>query len=173
MRKYWPLALALVCLAVGWFGHRPAPVVRYRTVTVTKEHIMQGEPHVEVRFRDRIVYRTVEPEQVATAPQAAVTDVARFCAPSVRTALADTTAPEPDPALLLRSLTYDGHDLELWGPVSNGDLWRGSYRVHAPLTARVDGDSAIVRGQRLWWVKPAAKGAVLVGVGALLGALAH
>lgn len=173
MRKYWPLALALVCLAVGWFGHRPAPGVRYRTVTVTKEQIIQGEPRVEVRFRDRIVYRTVQPEQVATAPQAAVTDVARFCAPSIRTALADTTAPEPPPELLLRSLTYDGHDLELWGPVSNGDLWRGSYRVHAPLTARVDGDSAIVRGQRLWWVKPAAKGVVLVGIGALIGAVAH
>ncbi len=174
MRKYWPLALALACLVAGWFAHRPAPApVRYRTVTVTKERIVQGEPRIETKWRDRIVYPTVQPEQVATAPQAAVTDVARFCAPSVRTALADTTHAVSDPALLLRSLTYDGHDLELWGPLSNGDLWRGSYRVHAPLTARVDGDSLLVRGQRLWWVKPAAKGAVLIGVGALLGAALH
>lgn len=172
MRNLWPLALALLSLALGWVMHRPAPApVRYERVTVTDTLLLRGEPEIRTRFVDRIVYRTVPAEQFATAPEAGVSDVARFCAPSVRTALADTTTPEPAPSLLVRSLRYDGRDLEVWGPLSTGDLWRGSYRVHAPLTARVDGDSLLVRSARLWWVRPAAKGALLVGVGAVLGAV--
>lgn len=172
MRKLWPLALALAMLALGWLLHHPAPApVRYQRVVVSDTVIQRGEPVVEKRFVDRVIYRTVPAEQVATAPQAAVSDVAKFCAPAVRTALADTASPEPAPSLLVRSLTYNGRDLEVWGPLSTGDLWRGSYRAHAPLSARVDGDSLLVRSARLWWVKPAAKGALLVGVGAVVGAV--
>lgn len=174
IRRYWPALAILAALAAGWLLHHPAPApVRYPTVAVTKGQIIAGEPKVETKFVDRIVYRTVKPEQEAVAPQAAVSDVADYCAPSVRTALADTTGPAPDPKLLVRSLSYNGKDLEVWGPLSSGDLWRGSYRVHSPLTARVDGDSLLVRGSRTWWVKPAAKGALLIGIGAAIGVLAH
>lgn len=169
-------AVAVGALAAGWFLHRtPAPVVRYRTVTVTDTVLREAEPRIEIRWRDRIVYRTAPAEQVATAPAAAVSEVQAFCAPAI--ARLDTIPGHPSGppiprALLLRSGRLAGGHLTLWGPTSTGDDWRGDYRVRPPLTWRVDGDSVVVRASRWSGLRTWAGRAALLGLGAAAGYLA-
>jgi hypothetical protein len=64
--------------------------------------------------------------------------------------------PRPSPIALARSGRIGTRETDLWLVRSDGDLVRESYRVRPPVTFRLDGDSAIVQGTALWWVRPAA-----------------
>jgi hypothetical protein len=156
---------------VGWCA-RPDPPPRYRNVEVTRDQIEASEPDTVVQFRERIVYRTVEPEQVAVAPGGAVEDVDAFCRGGgfVRADTLDGGG-RPDPRLLIRSGSFSGRELVLTGPLSNGDLQQSSYRTRAPFQFRVTGDSVLVQGSRFWWVRPALTGAALLGAGYVAGQL--
>lgn len=167
------IAAALVVgLGIGWCGN-PDPPPRYRTVEVTRNQIETAEPDTVVQFRERIVYRTVEPERVAVAPAGAVADVDAFCRGGgfVRADSLDG-ADLPDPRLLIRSGRFSGKELTLTGPVSNGDLKSSDYRVRAPFQFRTTGDSILVQGSRWWWVRPTLIGAALFGGGYMVGQMA-
>jgi hypothetical protein len=176
VRRYLPhLLVALLVFAAGWWARQPAPPpVRYERVVVAESVLVAQEPRVEIRYIDRIVTRTVRPEQTATAPDAGEPDVASFCAEYVRGLQPDTvrdTLRVPDARLLIRSGRYDGRELTVWGPTSSGDLKRIDYRARAPLSWVVDGDSVLVRSARAWWIDDAVRAGVFVGAGYLLGAL--
>lgn len=173
--------LLAVAIAVGFFlGRRGEPPVRYRDVVVTDTLILRGEPDTIVRFVERIVYRTVQAEQQAVAPRAALPDVASFCsAAGWSLQVADTSSSSPDslphtaPAsvLLLRSFSYDDGDLTLIGPRSNGDLWRGDYRVGRRFQGRVMGDSVFVQTDRWSGARTWIERALWVGGGVAAGYL--
>lgn len=158
----------------------PDPEVRYRDVQVPVEVLVAQEPDTVVQFRERIVFRRVEAEQVATAPAAAIPDVFAFCSSAGwhqaqrELALqpgADTLIVQPAPPtqLLLRSFVYDRGALTLIGPRSNGDLWRGDYQVGSRFQGRVMGDSVLVQSHRFGWVRTWGERALWAGAGAALG----
>ncbi|HWV58316.1 MAG TPA: hypothetical protein VNZ57_12755, partial [Longimicrobiales bacterium] len=57
---------------------------------------------------------------------------------------------------LIRSGRVGLRETELWLVRSSGDLVRESYRVRPPLTFRAAGDSVVVQGSSLWWLRPLA-----------------
>lgn len=160
----------------------PAPDIRYRTAFVPKEVLVAGEPDTVVKFVERIVWRTAPPEQVAVAPDAALPDVAAFCGaagwvqqPAEPSAGLDSVPPgqtmgPPLPrVLLLRSFDYQDGELTLWGPRSDGDLWRGDYRVGRRFRGTVAGDSVFIQADRYGHWKTFGERALWMAGGAALG----
>lgn len=175
-----PLAigLALGLLLMRFLAGDPEPQVRYRTVVVPESVIVAQEPDTVVRFVERIRYREVEPEQVATAPKAALPDVAAFCSAAgwvEASAGVDSVPPgQPvgppvPPMLLLRSFAYDDGALTLWGPRSDGELWRGDYQVGRKFRGTVQGDGVFIQADRLDRWKQLGERALWVGAGAAIG----
>lgn len=183
------LGFGIAWLIAGFF--RPDPVIRYRHVEVPETVIVQGEPDTIVQIRERLVFRTVEPEQTAIAREAAQPDVAAFCAAAgwvsrtearrvvddrYSVAVADSTLGpppvEPNRLLLIRSFEYDRGAFTIWGPLSTGDLWRGDYRVGARFQGRVVGDSVLIQSRRFGWVREWGTRALWAGGGAMLGYIA-
>ncbi len=160
----------------------PAPEIRYRTAFLPESVLVQGEPDTVVRLVERIEYRQAPPERVAVAPQAARPDVATFCGAAgwtpqpIEPAAGVDSAPPGQPtgppiprALLLRSFDYDDGDLTLWGPRSDGALWRGDYRVGSRFRGTVSGDSVFVQVDRFGHWRQFGERALMVGAGAALG----
>lgn len=58
------------------------------------------------------------------------------------------------PVALARSGTVGWHETELWLVRSDGALVRQPHSARPPVSWRLDGDSAIIQGDRLWWVRP-------------------
>src|SRR5690606_39129087 len=158
----WPalrwVGLAIAFLALGaWLRGcwMPEPAVVYRDVVVPREVLVRGEPDTVVRWRERIVYRTVTAEQRASAPGAAASDVQAFCAAAGWIAPGAPASPVPDadtlpgsaavaavgapsspslprpaaPLAFARSGRFDGRTLDLWAVTSAGDLRRETFRV--------------------------------------------
>ncbi|MEK9505173.1 hypothetical protein [Gaopeijia maritima] len=148
-------AAAIGGAAALWALAWPEKVVRYERVEVPVERIIEREPEVEVRFVERLRVITPPPVQVAIAPGGAAPQVSSFCMPSVLQATADSITPVPDPQLLLRSVVHDPgwffqrDRLLLTGPTSHGDLVAADYLVRPGFSARVSGDSVIVRYPRV------------------------
>lgn len=174
----------LAGLALGMAAsRRSAPVVRYQQVRVTDTLLVQGEPDTVVLWRERLVHPVVKPQQVATSATGGVSTVTDFCGPSKPPALhgdsathlaaaGDSSPPSPPaPArmLLLRSGTFDGRELRLWGALNTGEGWTGTYRADAPLSWRAAGDSVLVQRTRLSGLRRTAGRVLLVGVGAAGG----
>jgi len=158
----------------------PTEPTIYRDVVVTVRQIEANEPDTVVRWRDRIRWRTPEPEVAAHAPGGAVTDVAAFCAPDTVLRVdtlpgrVDTVRVQPDPRLLIRSFSLDegwffrSDRLTVTGPMNTGDLWQMTYRTRGDVSARAHADSLIVRSDRWWWVKDGTEAAAWTGFGYLL-----
>lgn len=62
--------------------------------------------------------------------------------------------PDPSSVVFIRSGRVGLRETELWLVRSSGDLVRESYRVRPPLTFRAAGDSVVVQGSSLWWLRP-------------------
>lgn len=185
MKSFMVVAVValLIGLAVGWML-RPDPSadIRYRTVHVEREAIEALEPDTIVRWRERIVYRTVPIEQVAIADSAGVDDIEDFCdaAGFVRRGETPERGESPErptvgePALLLvRSWSRDGGSYTVTGPASDGSLRqlllegvRGT-----KYQARVSGDTVRFQQHRWWFVEPTVKAGGGAAAGAAAGGL--
>ncbi len=78
MQRY---ALGAIVGALVFYALYPDRVHSYPEVVIPAARIIEREPPVEVRWRDRVVYRYVIPDVRATAPGGAIDDVVRFCRP--------------------------------------------------------------------------------------------
>lgn len=170
-------ALALLHL-LGWGP--PSPPAYPDTVVPTERIQLVERVDTVVTVRERIVYRTVRPDQAATAPKGAAPDVATFCADAVAQAVAGARgedAPETPPTLLLRSIrTEAGWFLApdrviLTGPLSNTDLRQLTYTARPGWQARVHGDSVIVQSPRWGVLREVAEAAVYGAIGYGIGRL--
>lgn len=155
------VALVLVLLVgAASLGRCTAPIPNPETilerVIVTDTLIVESEPQVEIRWRDRIVYRTIEPTQVAEAPTGGMADLQAFCAPSAALPGPDSVPPPPR-AVLLRSIDTDpswwwsAQEVRVVGVTSSGGLQRTAFQAPVGWTLRMDGDAAVVRGPRFNW----------------------
>jgi len=178
------LVLVLVLAAVGAAafaaGRRTArPRVEYQRVIVPA---VAPAPDTVVRWRERIVYRTVHAEQRAEAPGTGSAAVAEFCRAAAAAAAAPDTvrlvdtvrvaaAPTPGQRLALAYAgRYDGRTLELWSLLSDGGRAHERFRgVRVPHEWTIRGDSALVRSSRWWWLREVARSAPAAGAGALTG----
>ena len=159
----------------------PTEPTVYRDVIVSVHEIEANEPDTVVRWRERIRWRTPEPEVAAHAPGGATGDVAAFCAPDTVLRIdtlpgrTDTIWVQPDPRLLIRSFSLDeawffrSDRLTVTGPMSTGDLWQMNYRTRGDVSARAHADSLIVRTDRWWWLKDAAEAGVWILGGYAIG----
>lgn len=174
-------ALAVLMLVIGvlfgrlFFTPDPPPP-RYQRVIVPESVLVIGKPDTIVKWRERIVWRTAQPEQVATATDAALPEVSAFCGAAgwvIQPAPGGDTVPPPLPParLLLTAGTYDGRELRQWGVLSNGDAWSAEYRVRAPLQWTVTGDSLLVQGHRMSGLRVWAERAAWVAGGLVVGQL--
>lgn len=152
------------------------------------EFLEAREPDTVRTFVDRIVYRTPEPEQVATAPGGGEADVAAFCSEAVARGLQEArpvTVDEPLPRaqpvtpgkahLFLRSIRHDEgwwiqKDLvALTGPLSTGDLTEWTFSARRSWSARAHADSLIFRRPRWDWIQDAAELVIPLAAGLALG----
>lgn len=171
-----PPAIALFLGVVLARSCAPAPAPTHSVTFVPETVLVRGEPDTVVKWRERIV-TVVQPAIVReVAPDAGIVDVTRFCAETdAAIARADTTAPALPPVLLLRSAEVDpGYFLRkdrltFIGPVSNGDLARSEYMARQGWSARVNGDSVIVRSPRFGLLKEIGEAGVWAGIGYLIG----
>jgi len=169
--------LWLIVGAAAFYALSPAPrEIAYPEVIVHRAAIEALEPDTVVRWRERIVYRIVQPEQVATARGGAERDVAAFCADTVVRVDTvqggvDTVRLAPDPRLLIRSFSLDeswffrSDRLTITGPLSTGDLRQFSYRTRGGVSARAHADSLIVRSDRWALLKDALQCSACASVG--------
>lgn len=171
-----PLAWAIVgALALYVLAPRPEPVA-YPHVIVPAARITQLEPDKVVQWKERIVYRIIQPTQVATAYTGGEADVATFCRPTVLTLRGDTAAPR-DTTVLLRSVEWRPGGLfrsdhyALTGPLSTGGLRRFDIEANGKGSARVVGGELLIRSSRWWWVEDAVTVAIIGGAGYLAGSL--
>src|SRR5690606_7621596 len=123
------LVLAVVGAAAFVAGRRTArPPTEYRRVIVPA---VPAAPDTVVRWRERVIYRTVQAEQRAEAPGTGAQAVADFCQAAAAAAAPDTVrlvdtvrvaaARTPAERLALAYAgRYDGRTLELWSVVSDG-----------------------------------------------------
>lgn len=165
MKQVVSPVLWLLVGAGAFYALSPAPrEIAYPEVIVHRAAIEALEPDTVVRWRERIVTRIVQPDQVAEAPGAAVSDVAAFCADTVVQIVevpggVDTVRVAPDPRLLLRSFSLDegwflrSDRLIATGPTSTGDLRQFTYTTRGSVSGRVSGDSLIVRSDRWAFLK--------------------
>ncbi len=170
-RVVWAIIGAVTLYAM--LPNAPEPP-DYPRVVVHKEVIEALEPEVQIRWRDRIVWRDRPAIQVATAPTGGEEDVARFCWPLLLSRTDTVKVPPQEPTLLLRSGSIDerffgASQLRLTGPLSTGGLVQSTHAVRGSTQFRVDGDSVIVRGSRWWWLKPTGKALGWGLLGYLLG----
>lgn len=167
--------LLAIGAAVAW-AVKPAaaPIVQRVIVTDTVVRELERVDTV-VTWRERVVYRTLPPVQVRTAPGGAEDDVARFCPEPP----ADTATPPPAPQLLLRSVRTEagwffGRDRVIaTGPLSTGDLQQLEYLARPGWQVHVHGDTAVFQSPRFGVVKPAVELGVAGVIGFLLGAVFH
>ena len=123
-------------------------------------HEIRGEPTVEVRWRDRVVYRDREPEVTVTQPGGGVEIVEQFCRDTLVITATDTVVVPATPTLLLRSVATDAgwffqkDRVRLYGPVNTGALQEIRYVSWPGWEARADGDHVLFREPRLGWIKP-------------------
>jgi len=151
--------------------------VEYRRVIVPA---VAPAPDTVVRWRERIVYRTVQAEQRAEAPGTGAREVAAFCGAAAAATdtvrVVDTVRVAAAPAPPARRLAlayagrYDGRRLELWSLLSDGGRQHESFRgVRVPHEWAIQGDSALVQSSRWWWLREVARSVPAAGAGALAG----
>src|SRR5690606_30972250 len=138
-------------------------------------------PDTVVRWRERVIYRTVQAEQRAEAPGTGAQAVADFCQAAAAAAAPDTVrlvdtvrvaaARTPAERLALAYAgRYDGRTLELWSVVSDGARQHERFAgVRTPYQWAIQGDSALVWSNRWWWLREVARSAPAAGAGALIG----
>lgn len=177
------LVLVLVLAVVGAVsfvaGRRTArPRVEYRRVIVPA---VPAAPDTVIRWRERVIYRTVQAEQRAEAPGTGSAAVEAFCQAAAAAAATDTVrlvdtvrvaaARTPAERLALAYAgRYDGRRLELWSLATDGARQHETFRgVRPPYEWTLHGDSAIVRASRWWWLREVARSAPAAGAGALIG----
>lgn len=153
--------------ALALFLLLPAPPPEPVPYIITHTEVLEArEPDTVVRWRERIIYRTPEPDQVVTAPGGGSDELAAFCAEAMARAI-DASQPEfahpiprpspmvPGPGrLLLRSVRFQEgflfrpDRLYLTGPTSGGDLRETAFTTRRNWTARTVGDSILLRRPR-------------------------
>lgn len=146
----------------------PTPEPEFHEIRVPVRVLVKSEPDTIVKWREKIVYRTVKPTQVVTADSGAAATVDKFCrAAEPRDSAGSRTDPTPSSAApaLIRSGSFKNNRLTLFEAVANGDLRRSEYRTHSPFTFAERDGGILVQSPRMWWIKPLIRDAVLVGVG--------
>ena len=159
-------AAALVGFGLGRCGS-PDPV--YRNVEVPVEVVREVERvDTVISWKERVVFRTLPPVTIATAPGGAQSDVEAFCGP-----IAVDTIREP--VLLLRSVRtapgwfFAPDRVFLTGPLSNGDLRQLTYSARPGWQAHVLADTAVFQSPRFWWARELVEAGAYIGAGYLLG----
>lgn len=187
------ILLVIVALMAGYglaWAMNGGEEVVYRDVEVPVERIREVERvDTVVDLRERIVFRTGEPETVAVATGAARPDLDRFCGPLIQAAADSASGAAADgradvgetpaiaPALLLRSARTEpgwfwrSGSVVLTGPTNTGDVRQFTYRVRPGWQAAVAGDSILMQTPRFGWVRELTEAGVYVGAGYLLGSL--
>lgn len=166
------LGMFIGVYAWAYFGPEVEPL--YRDVIVPVEVLVKSEPDTVVQFKERIVYRTVAPEQRAVAPGGAAATVDSFCAEQAAVEPSDSAgseAPASSSAVpaLIRSGRYSGNTLTLWEVQADGGLAVETFKgVRAPFQFSI-GERALVQSSRWWWVDDAVKGAIVFGGGFVAG----
>lgn len=139
-----------------------------RVVRVPVTQFVKLEPDTIIRWREKIVTVTVDREQRVQSDSAGIQRVTQFC--EAAKAITDTvTVTHYVPQALGYAGSYDGKRLDLFSVVSDGSKVRDSYKVRTPIEWVMNGDSAIVRGARFWWLDDAIKAGAVFGGGFLLG----
>lgn len=147
----WVMVAVVAWLAMYALADGPS-VIQEPFIILHREQVEASEPPVEVRWRDRVVYKYLQPDQVALAPGGATDAVASFCRPVTVTA---TDTVYVDPQVLVRSgVTRDGWWLQrgrvdLVALRNDGDLLRYSYPTRPGWDFIASGDSLLVRYPRL------------------------
>lgn len=176
------LVVVLIAFGLGRCS-APDPEPQYREVQVPVESIREVERvDTVVTWRERIVYRTVEPTIIAVADSGGVPDVATFCAESIERAVREVatdsgprTLADRPPSLLLRSARvspgwfFAKDELYLTGPRSDGSLWQGTYSVRNGWQAHVRGSDVLVQSPRSAIVRELLEAGVWLGGGLAAG----
>jgi hypothetical protein len=177
MKAFASPILWLIIGAAAFYALSPGPrEIIYPEVIVHRSVIEAQEPDTVMRWRERIVTRIVQAEQVATAPGGAESDVGAFCADTIIRVDTvqggvDTVRVAPDPRLLIRSFSLDeswffrSDHLTVTGPLSSGDLRQFNYRTRGDVSARANGDSLIIRSDRWAFLKDALQCSACASVG--------
>lgn len=189
------LGAALAVLALHLLGWGPrSSVPTFPAVIVDSAQVVRGEPTASPGLVERVVRPVAKAEVRATAPGAAAGDVLAFCAsagwnpPGAPAPVPEDTTHSPVPASalptppsgippalhvpavsLIRSAAIEWRTTDVWGVSSSGALWRSTHHARPPVSIRAVGDSVIVQGSRLWWVRPVGSVALCAG-GGWLGA---
>lgn len=167
-------------MAIGVFAYAnfgPEAEVLYRNVEVPVPVIQEVERvDTVVTWKERIVYRTVKAEQIATAAGGGRGDVERFCGDN--TAPQDSAnVPQPITQLLLRSARledgwfFQKDRLILTGPLSNGDLRQLTYSTRGSFQTHVHGDTVIVQYPRTALLKQGAEFGAFLILGYVIGSI--
>lgn len=178
------LVLAALWL-LGWIDPGGTEPV-YRRIEVPVERIVEVESvDTIVEWRERVVYRTVEAEQVATSDTGGEPDVATFCEAAVADARREdapdstrATSPPSLPArLLIRSARHDPgwffsrDKLILTGPLSDGRLRQLRYSLRPGYRWHVMADSLLVQEPRMGFWRELVEGIVYGAIGYAVGRL--
>ena len=173
-----PYAFGSIIGALLLFRFAPTPELPYTQLIVPARQITRLEPDTIVRWRDRIVYRTVPPETTAEAPGAAADVVAAFCRPdTVRvpsSATTDTLWLNPA-MVLLRSGSLDQRRwfrpdaLTLTGVENTGDLRQWRYTTRGDVDFSTIGSGVLVRSPRWGIAGDLLEAGVWFGLGYLVG----
>lgn len=165
-----PLAGALALYALS-----PDRTITYTDVIVPAARIIEREPPIEVRFRDRIVYRYVEYEQRAVAPGGALEQAQAFCRPQVLMHTQTDTVFQVDTLVLMRSAVHrpgwfiSKDDLLVTTVSSVGDLEARDYRVRPGFSAVAAGNDVLVRYPRMALPRELVEILAVLGVGFGIG----
>lgn len=158
-RPYLLLAVVLAVLAFtgGRISVDAAPV--YQTFQVDPPQIKAREPRVVTRWRDRIVFREIEPEFVATAPGGGEDRIIEFCRDSGLAVPDTTTAPEQPVTRFVYAgrlnrgwLPFSSDRVNLFSLGSDASTQESEWRTHGSFEFVTD-QTVVLRGSRFWYVK--------------------
>lgn len=168
----------VLCAVIGailFYVVEPNDPVTYTEVIVPAPRIIEREPPARPpTIIERVRYVNIQPNQVATAIGGALGNAQEFCRPTT-VVTTDTLSKPVDPTLLLRSVVHTSgwfwqkDNLFLSGPTSYGDLTAADYSVRPGFSARVSGDSALVRYPRTAFFKDLLEVFVPLALGFVIG----
>lgn len=181
---------ALLAGAAVW-RWKPTPAPTEPVVVVPDSALLKTRPTLERPLGKRLTTERAKPQQIArTAGRPDTSRIAGFCAAAAGAAKAapaivlqtsakaqapDTVAASPAPPAQLPPFAgrFNGRILEIHSTLSDGNAWRGAWRVHTPVEWLADGDTVAVTQPRAWvrLLAGAKRCGLRAGVGSAAGVL--